>query len=314
MKVQSTACKRICNAFGCLLAAASTVTALAQNALTNQPPIIRHEPVTLAQDGQPLTVRAFVSDDSGQIRSVTLFYSTSRDAAPSRVAMENSGAGSFFGTIPPAMLVGGKTIAYYIEALDMNNAATETPWYTIIVRSAGDTSKPSFSSNTATSSAVMAPAQRPLWRHPAVLAGGAALVVGGTVAAIALGGGGGSSGGGGGATTNAYAGLYTGSATTCFALPGAPSSCNTGHITITIDKSGTVRSDDLHPGASMQATLNTDTFVMSTPVSSTNSSGNIRYVGTVYSNGRISGYIEGAATTASGTNGAYSGAFNALRQ
>ena len=120
----------------------STVTALAQKATPNQPPVIRHEPVTLAQDGQPLTVRAFVSDDSGQIRSVTLFYSTSRDAAPSRVAMENSGAGSFFGTIPPTMLVGGKTIAYYIEALDMNSAATETPWYTIAVRGAGDTSTP----------------------------------------------------------------------------------------------------------------------------------------------------------------------------
>lgn len=313
MKALLPAWKRIRRSLAGLLASTLAVTAFAQKMSPNQPPIIRHEPVTLAQDGQPLTVRAFVSDDSGQIRSVTLFYSTSRDAAPSRVAMENSGAGSFFGTIPPAMLVGGRTIAYYIEALDLSNAATETPWYAITVRSAGDTSTPAFNPNTATSSAALPPAERPFWRHPAVLAGGAALVVGGTVAAIALGGGGGG-GGGGGATTNAFAGLYTGSATRCFELAGAPPFCNTWPITITIDASGTVRSDNLHPGASLQAVINTDTFVLSAPVSDTNSSGNIRYVGTAYSNGRISGYIEGAATTASGTNGAYSGAFNALRQ
>ncbi len=313
MNIQPPAWRKFGNALACLLSALSAVTSLAQHTLTNQPPIIRHEPVTLAQAGQPLTVRAFVSDDSGQIRSVTLFYSTSSDAAPSRVAMENSGAGSFFGTLPPAMLVGGKPIAYYIEALDLNSTAAETPWYTIAVRSASDTSTLALTSNTATNPAAIAPVQRSLWRQPAVIAGGAALLVGGTVAAIALGGGG-SGSGGGGTTTNNYAGLYTGSATTCFALPGAPPGCTTWPITITIDISGTARSDNLHPGASMQAAMSMDSFVMSAPVINTNFNGNIRYVGTVYSNGRISGYIEGAATTAAGTNGAYSGAFNALRQ
>ena len=88
MNQRSPDWKRLLNVLGCILTMGSTVTALAQKATPNQPPVIRHEPVTLAQDGQPLTVRAFVSDDSGQIRSVTLFYSTSRDAAPSRVAMD----------------------------------------------------------------------------------------------------------------------------------------------------------------------------------------------------------------------------------
>jgi len=44
----------------------------------NRPPTIKHEPVTVAVRGQPITILANVTDDSGLVKSVTLFYSPPR--------------------------------------------------------------------------------------------------------------------------------------------------------------------------------------------------------------------------------------------
>jgi hypothetical protein len=80
-----------------------TIDASAQHA-TGRPPVIKHAPVTAAARGQSITIRAVVTDPSGPVKTVTLCYATSRDAAPFKVPMQASGAGSYFGTIPGNVL------------------------------------------------------------------------------------------------------------------------------------------------------------------------------------------------------------------
>ena len=62
-----------------VLLATSTLHARAEE----RPPMIKHQAVTVAVQGQPIAVRATVTDDV-DVKTVTLNYTTSRDAAPAR--------------------------------------------------------------------------------------------------------------------------------------------------------------------------------------------------------------------------------------
>ena len=93
---------------------------------------------------------------------------------------------------------------------------------------------------------------------------------------------------------------------------GSPSS-ESYAIAITINSSGTVTSDTLHPGSHMEAPLNGAVFQMTAAVNQTNVTGQIIYTGTLLNNA-ITGPIAGAVTSATGTNGTYSGNFSATKQ
>lgn len=248
---------------------------------------IEHTPVTVGVRGQPLMVRARVSGTVASPKSVTLFYSTSKDAAPYSVLMQPTGAGGYVGTIPGGILATLDRVTYYLAAEDAAGVTTETPWSIVQIQAAN---------------------RRPGWVKPALIGGGVALVAGGVALAV---GSGGDSGGGGGIPPANAAGTYTGTSTECQTPTGLPPACESHGISITIGEDGTVRSTDLRPGASLKATLSGSSFVMIAPVYVEGPDGEVRYIGTVIDT-RVVGTIEGSFGT--GTNTVrVSGTFSAVK-
>ena len=262
---------------------------------------IEHAPITLAVKGQEVLFRAQVKSGEQPVKTVTLYYAVSRDAAPYKVAMQHSGAGWFTGTLSADITTGLNQILYYIEARNAADATVETPWYTIAVKNTG--------SPAATSPAPEAKGHS--WTKPALIAGGV-ILAGGAVLALAGGGGGG--GGGGstsdGTTTNAP-GTYNGNVTLCVQPPGSSSSCSAHSMSIFIDANNLVSSDTLSPGNHLEGRLSGANFLLVTSVTETNGTGEIQYLGTVINN-RIAGSIQGTLTTPTGT-GTYSGNFSAIK-
>lgn len=265
-----------------------SVAAIAASA-QNRPPVIEHQPVTIAVRGQPLIVRARVGSDRSALKSVQLFYSVSRDAAPFGLNMEPSGGGLFVGAIPPHLLAGVEQIAYYIEATDTQDNAAETPWHTVRIRAPQPGDSPPDAG------------KRPKWVLPALVAGGAAIVVGGAV--YAAGGG----GGGGDAFPPDAPGIYSGTVTRVTQDPGLPPEVNSYAATLFIAADGGLSSDSLHPGTLLTGRLNGSRFTLTGAISEPGVTGQITFRGTVES-GRIDGSIDGTRDTSAGS-GAYSGSF-----
>ena len=269
----------------------------AQEAATNRAaPVIRHEPVLVAAQGQPITLRAIVTDDAGKVKSVSLFYSTSRDVAPFKLPMQTTGADVYLVTIPGSLLTGARQVSYYIEAANEAGDSSETRWHLVELQ----TSQPLAGS--------AGPKEKSSWTKPALYAGGAAALIGAGIWAANRGGGGSS----GGSATNT-AGSYAGSVTTCLEMSGSAPSCSSHTMTILITSDGVVNSGSLREGAYMEGHLSGADFTLVSAVSETNLTGELRYEGTVL-NGRINGSVRGSAHGASGTNGVYSGTFNATAQ
>jgi len=289
---------------------------------TNRAPVIKHEPVSNAVKGQSLSIRALVSDDSPAIKSVTLFYTTSRDAAPFKIAMQSTGAHSYIGVIPSALIRNLNEISYYIEALDEQDLASETPWYNVKMQVPQQTASPAMQTQAplvaqpAAGQVEEAKRDSWSWKGPAIIAGGAAAVIGGALIAANSHGSDSSSdddgsSGTGGSITNA--GTYTGNATKYLEMPGSTPSSQSYPITITVLSSGTLSTDTLHPGVHMESQLSGTEFQMSAAVSESNLTGQVTYIGTLLNN-RITGSIAGTTTSSTGTNGTYSGIFSATKQ
>ena len=278
----------------------------------NRPPTIKHEPVTVAVRGQPITILANVTDDSGLVKSVTMFYSASKDAAPFRSPMKSSGTSLYYGTIPAGMISSASSISYYIEALDYVDAAQETAWHTIAIKDATapvKTVEPSPANVSAAPIAASVPASKssgPSALTVGAIAVGGAAVVGGAVL-LAIGGGGSSSDGGGGGVE---AGTYVGSATQCVSVEGSNSSCNSHSISVSISDTGVVSSDSLLEGASLQGPLRSSDFTMIAQLTGV-STGEVVYSGTVVDQ-RIVGSITGSAQSSQGRS-VYSGTFTATK-
>ena len=276
----------------------------------NRPPTIRHEPVTVAVRGQPITILANITDDSGLVKSATLFYSASKDAAPFRSPMKSSGTSLYYGTIPSGVLSSVDSISYYIEALDHVDAAQETPWHTIAIK---DTAAPAKGAETQPAPASSSePQGGKSGNHSALTVGaiavGAAAVVGGAVL-LADSGGGGSSDDGGSADGDS-AGTYVGSVTECSSLEGGSSSCNSHGILISITGAGVVESDSLREGVSLQGPLRGSEFTLIAQVTGV-STGEVVYSGTVVDQ-RIIGSITGSSRSSEGLS-VYSGTFTATK-
>lgn len=188
-------------------------------------PVIQHDPVQVAEKGQPMGVRATVRDTAARVESVSLLYAPSRGMTPFRVALSSSGAGTWYGSIPGHMIGPGAQMLYYIQAENADGETAETDWHTVRVveRGVAPEAIPA-ASDVARQAQQRAKAPVPLSPAPAperpnrskylipgaVIVGGA-VAVGGALA-ISDSGGGGGGGGGGGAdvVTNAnFGGTYT---------------------------------------------------------------------------------------------------------
>ncbi len=275
-------------------------------------PVIQHDPVKVAVRGQPVTVLARVTDESGEIRSVTLFYSVSKDVAPFRVVMKPGGAGVYHGTIPAENFEKASTLFYYIEATDFSDVARETPWYTIPVRSPSQVARGQVSAPPAPTAPAPVPGdeEEPAirWGTVGLIAGGAAAVVGG---AFLIGNKAG--GGGGGSSGTVQPGDYDGVVTECFTPDGGSPNCSTRPMTIRIEADGTVSSSTLREGATLSDILRGVRFTLTAPLNDpTNGVGQVVYSGTV-ANDTIVGTISGEAMTPLGT-GTFGGTFSANKR
>jgi hypothetical protein len=270
---------------------------------------IDHSPVTIAVRGQDVLFRVRVVPGAQPVKAVTLFYSVSRDAAPYKLAMQASGVGWFTGSISADMTAGLNQILYYIEARDTSDVTAETPWHTIAVKNPGSGVVPPATTAPATVNQKPPAQEESSWTKPALIAGGV-ILAGGAALALASGG-----GGGGGSSsdspTNAAAGTYGGTVTICEQPPGSGSVCSSHAMTVLIDNTGMVSSDALYEGKHLEGKLSGSNFLLSTPVSGTNGTGEIQFLGTVVDN-RIAGSVQGSFTSASGV-GTYSGNFNGIK-
>lgn len=295
---------------GVVLSLCCLVSVPAQDA--NRRPIIAHDAITTAVRGQAVTVLARVTDDSEQVKSVTLFYSVSKDAAPFRAVMKSSGTAMYYGTIPVEVLESAKSVSYYIEAMDHLEATQETPWYTIAIRDAKAVPPPA---PAAVAPRVSAPAPAPEPKRSnsslttaAIIGGGAAAIVGGALLLRKSDDGGDSGGGGGG--DGVQAGDYDGNVTECFTLEGGTPTCSLRSMSILIGTDGVVSSSTLREGVVMDGLLKGKTFSLAAPLDPlTGSTGQVTYAGTVVED-RIIGEVSGDAVTPDGP-GTYSGSFSA---
>lgn len=263
-------------------------------------PLVEHTPVQVTARGQPLTVRARVRENGRPVKSVTLFYSTSRDAAPFEVPMQDTGAGMYIGTIPANMFQSLSSVLYYLAAEDTVGESTDTPWATVRVQGeapaggADDTPKAG---------------ERPRWVTPALIAGGAAAVIGG---AVLLSDSGGNDSGSGGSSAD-HAGDYTG-AVELTMVEGAGAPVTTRHgADFTVGADGTIVSANLHTGQNLTGHISGGDFVLRATVDDGGFSGDIRYLASIGSGRIAGGNIVGSATNADGVKRAYSGSFSAVR-
>lgn len=290
-----------------LMAAAAALATASASRAENKAPVIDHSPVKIAVRGQNVVVRARITDDAGPVKEATLFVAVSRDAAPIRIAMQDTGGGIYAGTLSSELLGGLDRLQYYIDAVDSDAMTTETPWVTLEIKSP----EPGKTTPLAGTAPPASPeSKRPAWVKPALIAGGV-LVAGGAALALSGGGGGGGSSSGGGSATNS-AGTYSGSQTTCFQPPSASTTCASGSFTIAIDANGNVSSDSLYPGQQMTGHLSGANFVLVANVQQQDRNGQVQYVGTVVDT-RIVGSIQGSAQTSAG-DGTYSGTFSAVKR
>jgi len=289
------------------------LVALVADAQDNQRPVISHDPVKTAVRGQPVTILARVTDDSGYVKSATLFYSLSRDAAPFRSVMKSSGTSMYYGTIPASVLEGADSVSYYIEAMDHVDATQETPWYTLKVKDA--TAAPPAQAGQAPTQEPLPPPQEEggvSWGTVGIIAGGAAAVVGGAVLLGSGGGGGGDDSGGGSGTVEV--GDYDGSVTTCAQPEMGSQTCETHPMTINISEGGVVSSSTLYEGSQLQAPLQGSSFTLVQDLGdeAAGQTGQVQFDGTVIDS-RIVGSISGELSAGSDIV-TYSGTFSANKR
>lgn len=299
---------RVIAGVGCWLAWSAGASA-------NEPPTIRHQAIKAAVRGQPISVMARVTDEAGPVKYVTLFYSLSRDAAPFRVPMKASDADLYVGTIPPDLIADVDQILYYIEAMDSDEATSETAWNTIDIRS--PSARPVVEEKPVVTPVTPAspPREKSSLLGVGLIAGGAVAVAG---AAVLIANTDDSSGGGGGDDDDEdYAGMYQGSVTECLALSGQPQTCDTWSMSVTVDSSGRVQSSNLREDKLLAGQMTGNKFLLVADLAGgTNGvTGEIYYDGTVVDGelfGRITGsYAEGGTN---GVTGVYSGSFDGTRQ
>lgn len=278
---------------------------------------ILHAPVVVAPEGQNIAVRARVSGGAQPLEQVTLMWAPSRDTAPFRIAMEDTGTAIYSGTVPATLFTGLHELYYYIEARDAEGITAETPWYTVAVRPLKANPANATTTRPAEQPSGTKPAPDPddkssKWVKPALIGGG--LLAAGGAAYLLTQDSGGSDGGEAPIDPPPSAkGTYIGNVTTCFQPQGSNIVCSAQALTMVIDADNLVQTSDLTPGETLGARLSGSSFVFAVPVDDAFGTGEIQYIGTVIDT-RIVGTVQGSSTSPSGGIGTYSGTFTATRR
>jgi hypothetical protein len=261
-------------------------------------PSIQHSPMKSVLVNNSVVVRARIVDAVRHVKSATLFVALSKDATPFKIPMQLADDQTYFGTIPSRVISKGASFTYYISAVNMLDAATETPWYVVEVLSGNEASDPAQEPATS-------------WGKPVLLGLGGAAVVGG--AALALGGGGGGGGGddGGSMPTN-YVGSYAGSVSSCVELSGQTPACTTRGVNFTVTLQGVIVTDTLHEGQHLESSVSGNDFKFVAPSSDPGVTGDVYYQGAIMDN-RILGTVSGSGKQADGQAVTFSGSFEAVK-
>jgi hypothetical protein len=170
-----------------------------------EPPLIKHEPVKVAEPGKPLSVVSHVEGNGSTVKIVYLHFSPSKDGTPIKTEMKPTGVGTYYGLIPAKYTQTSTKLYYYIEAGNTGGEWAETPW-NIISFGEGGTGSPSVI--TPSVPPVTGPSypyqkkERSKWFWPTVGLAGAAIIAGGVILADSGGDSGGSGGCGGGSNTS----------------------------------------------------------------------------------------------------------------
>jgi hypothetical protein len=233
-------------------------------------PSIAHDPIKVAEKGQPLGVRATVRDAAARVESVSLFYAASRGMTPFRAAMSSSGAGVWYGTIPAHMMGPGAQMFYYIQAENADGETKEIDWQTVKLVDSGvapeaipsATSVAQQAERQAGSSTQVksAPAPQPKtgkakYLIPAAIIVGGAVAIGGAYAIAESTTGGGGGGNNSGTVTN---GNYGGNYDICFeptSVSNTASVCDNGLVNVYINE-GNVEIVGLWGAEVLTTTLN----------------------------------------------------------
>ena len=244
-------------------------------------PVIQHDPVQVAEKGQPMGVRATVRDTAARVESVSLLYAPSRGMTPFRVALTSSGAGTWYGSIPGHMIGPGSEMLYYLQAENADGETAETDWHTVRVveRGVAPEAIPAASDvarqaqQRASAPVSPAPAAAPARPNRSKYLIPGAVIVGGAVAvggALAISDSGGGGGGGGGAdvVTNAnFGGTYT----VCFEPTSETNTvpvCDSGLVNVYV-REGTVEVVGLWGADIFTTTLNGSLFSVTKTVPAT---------------------------------------------
>ncbi|MFH0880088.1 MAG: hypothetical protein V2A34_10285 [Lentisphaerota bacterium] len=292
----------------------------AQDTAIHKAPTISHDPVKVAVRGQPLSIIANVRDDEGEVKSVSLYYTLSKNAAPFKSVMQSSGANMYYGSIPAHLLSGTPEISYYLEAVDHTEEMAETPWYLVTIKDAQSSEPPPKPKPApkpekipATPAGPSAPAAEKnkgtSLMTIGLIAGGAAALVGGAVYLANK-----DSSSDNGDDPAQKAGDYVGVTRVFYTVAGQDPVIDVHDMKITIDSTGLVTSETLHQGTPLQARLSGSGFLMVASVDepSTGRVGQVNYLGNVVGN-EIIGSVTGSATEPAG-QGKYDGTFTAIKQ
>ena len=239
-------------------------------------PAIVHDPIKVAEKGQPLGVRATVRDAAAPVESVALFYLSSRGMTPFRAAMSSSGAGTWYATIPGHMMGPGAQMFYYIQAENADGETRETDWLTVKLVDSGvapeaipaasavaQQARQQATPAAAAPAAAPAPAKTGKSKYllPAAVIVGGGLAIGGALAIATY-----DSGGGGGGDSKTVDGNYGGNYNLCF-VPGASTNgatnattvCDNGLVNVYVTN-GTARVVGLWGGETLGGPVNGSLF------------------------------------------------------
>ena len=246
-------------------------------------PTIQHEPIQVAEKGQPLGVRVTVHDAGARVETVSLFYAASRGMAPFRAPMSSSGAGMWYATIPAHMVGPGAQMFYYVQAENADGETRETDWLTVKVVESGvapaaipaasavarEAQQQAVPAKTGTPAPAAPPPKggKAKYLIPAAIIVGGAVAVGGALAIATYD----SGGGGDDDSTTATNGNYGGTYSYCFEPTSGSNTaavCDSGLVNVYVD-GGNVEIVGLWSSEVLNATLNGSVFSATKSVSAT---------------------------------------------
>lgn len=117
-----------------LVIGASCAWAADEKIEQNEPPVINHFPTLIAYRGQPVPVYARVSDKTGKVKEVSLFYALSQQKAPLKVPMKLVQGNRYSGLIPANFFGESSKVWYFVEARDSFDDKAETTWFPVTIK------------------------------------------------------------------------------------------------------------------------------------------------------------------------------------